>query len=223
MKKGTSIIWGLVLVALSLVLIVNILGIVDINIFFRGWWTLFIIVPSIVGIFSSNDKTGSFISLAIGVLLLLACQGLISFSLVLRLIVPIILLLLGLSLIFRSLLFPSVKETKEDKKNAKEYCATFGEQKVDFKDETFNGATVDAIFGSVRLDLVDAKITKDVFINVTSVFGGITLIVPDGVNVESMVTPIFGGLNDRRKTKKKDAKHTIYIKGMSVFGGIEIR
>lgn len=222
MKKSTSIIWGLVLVALSLILIVDILGIANVNIFFDGWWTLFIIIPSIVGICTSNDKTGNFISLAIGVLLLLACRDIISFTLVLRLIVPIILLLLGISLIFRSVLFPSVKELKTDGKELKGYCATFGEQKVTI-DDAFEGANVDAIFGSVRLDLTDAKITKDVLVNVTSVFGGITLTVPDGVNVESLVTPIFGGTEDHRKTKKKDAKHTIYIKGLSVFGGIDIR
>ena len=45
MKKFRNILWGLVLIILGLIFGGNALGITDINLFFDGWWTLFIIVP----------------------------------------------------------------------------------------------------------------------------------------------------------------------------------
>ena len=59
MKKTTSIIWGIALVAIGVVLGLNAFGVTDIELFFDGWWTLFIIVPSAVGLFREKDKTGA--------------------------------------------------------------------------------------------------------------------------------------------------------------------
>ena len=59
MKKVNSILWGIALVALGVILALNAFGITDINIFFDGWWTLFIIVPCAIGLVTDRDKTGS--------------------------------------------------------------------------------------------------------------------------------------------------------------------
>ena len=34
-------------------------NIINKNIFFDGWWTLFIIIPSIIGLFTDEDKASS--------------------------------------------------------------------------------------------------------------------------------------------------------------------
>ena len=52
MKKSSSIIWGIVLIIIGAVFALNSLDITDIDIFFDGWWTLFIIVPSAIGFFT---------------------------------------------------------------------------------------------------------------------------------------------------------------------------
>ena len=58
MKKISSVIWGIVLIAAGALFALNALNITDINIFFDGWWTLFIIVPCAVGLFTEREKTG---------------------------------------------------------------------------------------------------------------------------------------------------------------------
>ena len=67
MKKTESVLWGIVLIIIGIIVGGNTFGITDINIFFDGWWTLFIIVPSFIGLFNDNDKTGSIIGLLIGI------------------------------------------------------------------------------------------------------------------------------------------------------------
>ena len=65
------------------------------------FWTLFIIVPCFIGMFHKEDRTGNLIGLAIGIVLLLSCQNILDFGMVLKLIIPFILVVWGLSLIFK--------------------------------------------------------------------------------------------------------------------------
>ena len=71
MKKVSNILWGAVLVLIGIVWLVNATGIASINIFFRGWWTMFIIIPSIIEIIKKPKDISSYIFLFVGVLLLL--------------------------------------------------------------------------------------------------------------------------------------------------------
>ena len=100
MKRINSIRWGLALLAVSAVLILNAFEITSIEIFFDGWWTLFIIVPSLVGLFNGHDKTANIIGLLIGTFLLLACQNILDFDIIWKLIVPLIIAVIGIKMIF---------------------------------------------------------------------------------------------------------------------------
>ena len=104
MKNSKSIIWGVVLIVLGFVIALNSLGIVDIDLFFSGWWTLFIIVPCFIGLISDSDKTGHIIGLLIGVLLLLNAQNLISFDFIGKLIFPAILFVKNKNFVSNSVL-----------------------------------------------------------------------------------------------------------------------
>lgn len=59
MKKISSVIWGIVLIAAGALFALNALNLTNIDIFFDGWWTLFIIVPCAVGLFTEREKTGN--------------------------------------------------------------------------------------------------------------------------------------------------------------------
>ena len=101
MKNLESIIIGLILIAIGVIIGLNTLNITDINIFFDGWWTLFIIIPSIISLLKFKSVASSLTWLTIGVVLLLCCQGILSFDLALELLLPIILIAMGLSFIFK--------------------------------------------------------------------------------------------------------------------------
>ena len=51
MKNINKILWGTTLIAVGGIIALNAFGIADIELFFDGWWTLFIIVPCLVGIY----------------------------------------------------------------------------------------------------------------------------------------------------------------------------
>lgn len=225
MIKISNILWGLVFIVVGVIFGLNALNITDINIFFDGWWTLFIIVPCFIGLFKDEDKSSNLIGLVIGICLLLGCIDIIEFALIWKLMVPAILVMIGLSFIFKDTLNSKIKKEikKLNKTEQKEYCSCFSGQTIDFNNEEFAGCTISAIFGGAKCDLKNAIIKNDVVINATSIFGGITIYVPENVNVKISATSIFGGVSDERKNKTKNNEYTIYINTTSMFGGIEIK
>ena len=225
MKKMSNWVWGIFFILVGVIFAINALGVADINIFFDGWWTLFIIVPCFIGLFNDEDKKGSIIGLLIGVLLLLGCLDVIDFDLIWKLMVPIVLVIIGLSFIFKDAFNRKITEEikKLNKSGNKEYSATFSGQDLDFSNEEFSGCTLNAVFGGVKCDLREAIIKEDALINASSIFGGITILVPNDVNVKIKSTAVFGGVSDERKKKTKDGQITIYVEATTVFGGIEIK
>lgn len=224
MKKLSSILWGLVLVAIGVIFALNALNVTDIDVFFDGWWTLFIIVPCTVGLFTEREKTGNIIGIIIGVFLLLCCQDILSFSMLWKLLLPAIIVIIGLKMVFNGLFGNKSREIfakiKQDGKKFKSTTATFSGCDINYDGEVFEGAELTAVFGGVECDLRKAIIENDCAIQVTAVFGGIDIMVPDNVNVKVNSNCIFGGVSNKT-TVHKDAP-TIYISGTCLFGGADI-
>ena len=227
MKKFGNVLWGIVLIVIGLIIGGNALGITNINIFFDGWWTLFIIIPCFIGLFKDNEKTGNLIGLLIGVALLLACQDVLDFDLIWKLAFPAILVAIGISVIFKDALggkvSSEIKKLNEKRSGENSYCATFAGQNVNFDGEKFTGGDLTAVFGGVKCDLRNAIIESDVVINASSTFGGIEIFVPSDVKIKIKSTPIFGGVENKANTKPTENSHTIYINSVAVFGGVEIK
>lgn len=228
MKNRENIFWGILLIVLGIIFGLNAMGITDINIFFRGWWTLFIILPSACGIIKSPTKITNYIWLLVGALLLLSTRGLIRLNYASKLIFPAILVFIGLGIIFKDQVGTKanqkIKElsNKNNKDGLEEYYATFSGQDLNFKGDSFKGANLNAIFGGIELTLKEAEIAEDTLINATSIFGGIDIIVPEKVNVKVKSTSLFGGTTNKVKDEKENVP-TIYIKSFNLFGGVEIK
>lgn len=217
-------IWGIIFIIIGLVLGVNALGIAKIDIFFDGWWTLFIIIPCLVGLFKDKDKTGSIIGILIGVVLLLSTQGILDFEIAWKLALPTILILIGLSIILKNTInkkdFETIKKLNNDFKE--EVCATFTTQTIEYDDEKFKGTNLTAVFGAIKCDLRKAIIKKDIVINANATFGGIEIYIPENVNIKIKSTSIFGGVDEKKKNKVEEGP-TIYINASCLFGGVDIK
>ena len=227
MKKLTKILWGIALIAVGAIFALNAFGLTDINIFFNGWWTLFIIVPCFVGLFNEREKTGNLIGLAIGVFLLLCCQNVLSFDMLWKLAVPAIIVIIGLKLVFGAVFGDKankmIVEARQNGGNVKSGCATFSGQELNFAGEEFTGAELTAVFGGVNCDLRGAVIEKDCAITATSIFGGIDIFVPDHVNVKINSNSIFGGVSEKNHRPADPNQVTLYINATCVFGGVDIK
>lgn len=228
MKKFGNILWGLVFIALGLLIGGKVTGLINVDLFFDGWWTLFIIIPCFIGLFKDNEKVGNIIGLLIGVALLLACQGLISFDLIWKLALPVVFVVIGLSIIFKDTIGGKVNDeikkiNSNMPKGENEYCATFSGQDLKFDGEEFKGATLTAVFGGIKCDLRNAIINQDVVIKASGIFGGVDILVPSNVKVKVKSSSIFGGIDNKTNTSPVEGSYTIYIDGSGIFGGVSIK
>ena len=198
MKSFKNIIWGLILIAIGVIWGLNALEITKINIFFDGWWTLFIIIPCFANLFKDTEKTPSIVGIVIGVLLLLASQNVFSFDMLFKIALPLMLVMIGFSFLFKDFFNKKFNESiKKLDNNSKVCCATFSGQKLNITDE-FKGMDLEAIFG------------------------GIDIFVPEGYNVKVESTSIFGGVDNKKMTFDEKNK-TIYIKAVCIFGGVDVK
>ncbi|MBR3594668.1 hypothetical protein IKL45_00295 [Candidatus Saccharibacteria bacterium] len=113
MKRSKSIIWGIAILALGLFFGGKALGLFQFELFFDGWWTLFIIVPSLMSLCTERFKFGSLFMLALGVILLLAAQNVFSWDVAWKVILAAFFIVIGLSIIFKNLFIKDVKAVKD--------------------------------------------------------------------------------------------------------------
>lgn len=226
MKNMKKVIWGVILLAVGVIFALNVLGVTNFDVWFPGWWTLFIIIPCGVGLFTERDKTGNAIGLGIGVALLLSQLDIIDFSLVWKLILPIVIIAVAIKMIIRGARKDEAEEmiakAKEGDGEIPSGFAAFSGTNMNFDGQVFEGAEINAIFGGVECDLRGAVIEKDCAIKLSAIFGGVDIFVPDNVNVKIKSTSIFGGVSDKT-SHNPDAKATIYISGICLFGGADIK
>lgn len=224
MKKYKNIVYGIMLILLGIIIALISLDIIHTNLLFKGWWTLVIIIPSIIGLLFDDDKLGNLISLIIGILLLLGVRNIIDYKILLKLFVPILLVTVGLSLILKNILESKktlqIKELNKVKDNTKDIFATLSNENKKIIGE-FKGISIDAVFSNVELDLREAEIKKDQVINVSTIFSGVTILTNNNVKVIVKSDSLFGGVSNH--IEEKDEAKAIYINASCLFGGVEIK
>lgn len=223
MKKiYNNVLWGLAFVAIGVIALCSSLGLINISTFFRGWWTLFIIIPAISGLFSKNSWAFSTVALVFGVTMLLEKQELIKDGLVFGITAATAVIVIGINMIVSSFKKTKWKLPEYNEAGIENYNAIFSGQERKYFKEPFLGADILALFGGVQLDLTNAIINNDVRINVKSIFGGCELKVPSGVTIKTTETNIFGGVKNNCKNQLNN-NITIYIESVSIFGGLTIK
>ena len=230
MKQIKPVIWGIAIIALGIIFGGHALGLFELNIFFDGWWTLFIIIPSFISLFTDKEKLSNLGFLSAGVILLLAAQNVFSYEVAWKVILAAFLVIAGLTIIIKSLVHnkndqevaKKIAEAEKDGKSMDSQMAVFSGSDRTYKDEVFQGSNLVAVFGGAKLNLKKAKFDKDTVIKAFTLFGGIDIIVPSDVKVKLKSGFIFGGFSDDRKNATGEGKYTIYIDAAGGFGGISI-
>lgn len=222
-KQSNSL--GIILILLGIILVCKMLFDWDFSIFFDGWWTLFIIIPNILSIKKEGTTTKNLVGLGIGIALLLSARDIISFGTLIKLAIPVSLIIWGCRIVFDS--HSSRKRiacgNTISREGCPEFSSIFGHQKITCNNEVFAGATCNAIFGGIDVDLRTSYISENVTMTCSSIFGGITVYMPPNVNVHISCIPIFGGVDNRLTKRNIPGAPTLYITATCMFGGLDIK
>ena len=104
----------------------------------------------------------------------------------------------------------------------------FGGREIFVNAQALIGGKATSIFGGIEFDLRKANMQPGgAIIDCVSVFGGCGFKIPMDWNVRNEVTTIFGAFTDKRgetySDRYYDPSKTLVIKGVSIFGGIEVK
>jgi len=104
----------------------------------------------------------------------------------------------------------------------------FGGREIFVTSQALAGGKATSIFGGIEFDLRKASLQPGgAVIDCVSVFGGCGFKIPMDWNVRNEVTTIFGAFTDKRgetyNDRYYDPSKTLVIKGISMFGGIEVK
>lgn len=228
-RRISNTILGLIFVIIGIGFAGDVMNLWTFNLFFKGWWTMLIIIPCFLSIIRGDISVGPITGLIIGVMLLVSHYVSLNFN-IWKLIIPIILIVIGLRIILQGTYRRSkhidytvhVEGHTDYDGNKKEYTAVFSSNNIRVTDQ-FTGAVLNSVFGGLVLDLRDAVIDSDVEINATAVFGGIDIYVPRNVQIKINNVPIFGGVSNKTGVSSDPGAHTIYLTSTTMFGGIDIK
>ena len=89
----------------------------------------------------------------------------------------------------------------------------------------FRGTSVQSILGNVQLDLRQAVLEQDVYVNVNLILGGADIFLPENARVICETQSILGDVRDVRKYEMNHSptQPAIHIVGTCILGGLELK
>lgn len=201
---------------------------------FWDWWPMFIVAAGVISISQPNRPMFFGISaILIGVVLQMSQFGWLPGGFW-GTIWPIIIILIGVSLLHAP---KAMRRTKNHSRSHKSgetelsdemnMTAFFTGINQRVQSEDFIGGSISVMFGGAEVDLREVKVLtkKPIAIDLSAMFGGIEIFVPNDWKIKISGTPIFGGMDDKtRQIFEPDGKHPIvYINYHVMFGGVEIK
>ncbi len=216
-----SIIAG-ILILLGILLLVD--NIFQISLFgiISDWWPLILIIIGIVSLSKQSGSVYSGIILIIIGIILQAWKLDFIYGSFWSIIWPLALILIGVSIFTHS----RGRKNNEISDDEVDLTTIFGGSNEVIHSDNFKGGNVTALFGGATIDLRKAMLSPNgAKMEMTATFGGIELIVPDNIRIQTKGTPILGALDNKAITVHDESEVTplLRINYFVMFGGIEIK
>lgn len=209
--------FGLLVVAVGVILLLDNAGTLDAGEVFSTWWPAVLVLAGILTL-AANPRHWpvALIITAVGVAFLLSNLGIVDIS---DFIIPAAIILAGLLVIFGRGL--GSRTEAGDRINS---FNVFSGSELASHSKEFRGGSVSAIFGGAEIDLRDALPAPDAQLDVFTAFGGVELKVPEGWQVEVKGLPIFGGIENAtvKEALAADAPR-LPVSATVLFGGLEVK
>ncbi len=88
----------------------------------------------------------------------------------------------------------------------------------------FTGLQATTLFGGAEYDLRRARVERPpAVIDITCIFGGMELRMPEDWTVHNDIVALFGGVDDKREDPGAQDEATVSIRGTVLFGGLTIK
>lgn len=190
-------------------------------------WQMLLVVIGVITLISSDNKTPGIVMVAVGGFFMIP-ELFTDFFRSFNFFWPAIFIVIGVVLLINSKRLGKTLDYKTtNKADYIDYVNIFSGAERQVITENFQGGKITSIFGGGEVDLTRSSLAPgENVIEITCIFGGTTIIVPDNWSVILDVTPVLGGFSDSRKLRGdviKDNTRSLILRGTVIFGGGEIK
>jgi hypothetical protein len=209
--------FGLVVVAVGVILLLDNAGTVDAWEIFSTWWPAVVILAGLLTL-AANPRHWpvALVITAVGTAFLLSNLEIVDIG---QFIIPAAIIAVGLLVIFGRGL--GSRTEAGDRVNS---FNVFSGSELASHSKQFSGGSVSAIFGGAEVDLRDAAPAPDARLDVFTAFGGVEVSVPQGWQVDVRGLPLFGGIeNATAKDPVAPDAPRLSVSATVLFGGLEIK
>ena len=191
------------------------------DILYTYWPSILIIIGLVKLVQKQSSTLGNIILILIGALFQANRLGLINYSFG-DIFWPAILILVGLNFILSRK--PNYSSDSLDEESSVNNFVIFSGIKTLNYSQSFKGGTATALFGGIDIDLRGANISDgEAYLELTAMFGGIDLLVPQDWKVEVTGVPILGGWENKTILNTNPDAPVLKVKCFVAFGGIEVK
>jgi len=218
--------WGLVLIVLGVLFLLDQMGRVDFGDLISGWWPLILVAAGLWQLISSNfqELAGGLFLIALGALFQLAKLEILGQN-IWHYVWPVLIIGLGLWVLIGAFRRSSAARFPVGKEDELDAFAIFAGLNRRIESQSFRGGKATALMGGIELDLTSIRLAEArVGIELTAIMGGIEVKVPRNIRVELDGNPVLGGVENKHNyTPGSGAEQTLSIKATAILGGIEIK
>lgn len=117
----------------------------------------------------------------------------------------------------------AANEEKNGNSNIKVYDVFMNGKSIKIENEEFEGIVVKSVMGGVDIDLRNAIIKKNVYITVKNIMSGVSIRVPQGVNVKLESRDFLSGSDNLVPEYEGEDVPIIFVETKSYLSGLSIR
>ena len=227
-RTSTGLVPGLILAGLGVLFLLSNLDILQVY----NWWQLWPVVVIAIGVTKLVDspvigeKTAGAVMIGVGGIFLATTFGWVPWDVLDFW--PLALIGLGLVMLFQRL--GDLEENSRWRYAARSQhadgIAFFGGFQRRVTTDDYGGADYVTIFGGAEIDLRGADIQADgAVVNITAIFGGVEIKVPEHWQVVNEAVGIFGGIEDKtaQPAPGTPGMKRLVVRGVAVFGGASFK
>ena len=234
-QQQSKILIGLLVIAFGTIFLLDRSG-MDIPNWIYSWKIILIAAGVVTLVKNGFKKFSGYIMIAVGGIFLI--NEFQPHTIDSKLLIPVVVIGIGLTILWKGLGFGRKHEKHNDfetvmfdssKEDASsdyfESRTIFGGTEKNIVSKNFRGAKITSVFGGTELNLTNADLKQPATIDATTAFGGLTIAVPSNWRVQSELTTIFGGVEDKRpmvNSSETEDHKVLILTGNCFFGGVEI-
>jgi len=213
---------GLILIVLGIIFLGHSFDVFRLGHLISHWWPLILVAIGISKL-GRHDRNGGILLILLGILFLLSTLNIIHWYQIRRF-WPVILIIIGIGMLIKR--FPSQNEDSTDSSSQSaadkvEISSFFCNTKRKLTSRQLRVAELDAVFGSLTLDLRQAGIAPEgCTLTTAAIFGTIDIYVPLQCSINFQGSQFLGRAENWASGSSSGP--TITIKGDAIFGNIRV-